>query len=248
MNDVTPPIEDDLASVISGLAAYIDSEVAPLRRLAGRLATLIEAAGSHPMDEAGLAGAVDPIKTSLTQAADLVGLGYSAAPGVLRGHDNYLLWYQKNDTGCHRLVLNLDPDDADFYDYHDTEWFSGARELGEPAIYGPYLDYAGADRLVYTFAVPVVASGRFVGVAGADLDVAVVERRFADAIAHLDLPAAAITRDRVVIADTRAPWMPGERIPLHQFGEGGWMTAGPIGDWTGWRLVVGPSPGRRPTR
>lgn len=233
--------DPNLASALHALTDYIDAELAPLHRLAEELRGLIEAAGGDPLPESALTPVVDPIKTSLARGVALVGLGYSAGRGILRDNDDYLLWFQKDAAGCRRLVLNLDADDVDFYDYHDTEWFSGARELGRPSIYGPYLDYAGSNRLVYTFAVPVVAQRGFVGVAGGDLDVAVVESRFADVMGQLDRPAVAMTRDRVVITEVRSPWMPGERVPLGALGDGGWRSCGSIGDWTGWRLVAGPS-------
>ena len=229
-----------LSDALTELGAYINRELAPLTELAEMLTQVIMAAETLPIDVAVLDEVVPAIRSKLAGEDDLVGLGYSADHAVLRDNDNYLLWYQKMHgvEGSRRLVLNLDGADPEFYDYRDTEWFAGAREHGGPSIYGPYLDCAGANRLVYTFAIPVIVNGRFVGVAGADLDAAVIERRVDAVISTLGRPAVVVTRDRVVIAENATQWMPGERFPAASAGSNEWASAGLIAEWTGWRLAV----------
>jgi hypothetical protein len=239
MADQVPPVADEAGQARDQVVDYIERALSSLRRLAAELAVLADSAGAGALDDASMAPIIDVITASLTESEDLIGLGFTAERGVVNRSDNYLLWFQKSASAASRqLVLNLDSKDSDFYNYHDTVWFSGARVSGLPSIYGPYLDYAGADRAVYTVAVPVHVAGRFVGVAGGDLDVEVVERRVGRILAQMSRPSAVVTRDRVVIAESGTGWMPGERVPEAET-QGGGRSRHALTDWSGWQLVMG---------
>jgi hypothetical protein len=94
---------------------------------------------------------------SLLPAAD--GAGIVAAPGVIAGKDRHLEWWQRTDGGTDgfaRIRLNLDPESIDLYDYLDMDWFTIPRRSARPYVYGPYIDFSGADRYVVTMTVPVI--------------------------------------------------------------------------------------------
>jgi hypothetical protein len=243
MADHVPPVADEAGHARDLVVDYIERALSSLRRLAAELTVVADSAEAGVLDDASMGPIIDVIRESLAESQDLIGLGFSAERGVVDHNDNYLLWFQKSaSTGSRRLVLNLDSEDSDFYNYHDTVWFSGARLSGQPSIYGPYLDYAGADRAVYTVAVPVLVAGRFAGVAGGDLDVEVVERRVGRILEHMSRPSAVVTRDRVVIAETGTGWMPGERLPEAEM-QGSGRSRHALTDWSGWQLVMGLSTG-----
>ncbi|MCL2584449.1 MAG: cache domain-containing protein [Streptosporangiales bacterium] len=218
----------------------LDDQLVPLTGLAERFAGLVpgESVG-QVTEKRHLAGLLPGIEAAL-QASDLAaGLGFAAAPGVVEDRDHYLLWLQKHAGGVRRLSLNLAPGDPDLYDYHDTEWFSGAQRLGAPAAYGPYVDYAGADLLVVTIAVPVLAGGRFAGVAGTDLLAEALEHRLIQLLRPLPGDAVLVAPDRSVIAAGTPRWMPGERLAVHPARDAGrYLAVETVNDWTGWVLAL----------
>ena len=93
------------------------------------------------------------------------GAGVVAAPGVVAGKQRHLEWWQRTlaadggQDGFARIRLNLDPESVDLYDYLDMDWFTVPRELGRRYVYGPRIDFSGADRYVLTLTIPVFAAG-----------------------------------------------------------------------------------------
>ena len=91
------------------------------------------------------------------------GAGVVAAPGVVAGKQRHLEWWQRTlaadggQDGFARIRLNLDPESVDLYDYLDMDWFTVPRKLGRRYVYGPLIDFSGADRYVLTLTVPVFA-------------------------------------------------------------------------------------------
>lgn len=220
---------------------YLDSRLVPLGGTAGRLTELIgeRLDADAAITEDVLAPLTPQIESVLAEFQDFVGHGFVAAPGVVMGRERYLLWLQRRPTGVGRLNLNLNPDDPDVYDYLDMEWFTRARSVQAPAVYGPYIDYAGSDHLVLTEAVPVLWRDAFVGVIGADILADEVEGRL---VQHLNaVPSAAIVvnADRSVVASNSARWMPGERLDTHPSRDrSSYAGVGTLGDWAGWVLAV----------
>lgn len=222
------------------LASILDRQLVPLAGLAGRISGLVPAGDiGHVTEKEHLIGVLPEIEAGLAGSQLAAGSGFAAAPGVVEGRDHYLLWLQKQGGGIRRLNLNLDAADPDLYDYHDTEWFSGAQALGRPAAYGPYVDYAGADLLVVTIAVPVLAEGRFIGVTGADLLADELESRLTRLLRALPGDAVLVGPDRSVIAAGTPRWMPGERFSVHPAkDQGNYLAVEPVNDWTGWVLAL----------
>lgn len=218
----------------------LEGRLAPMRELAQRAAAVIGATPPGTLAEKDLAHLLAWLTEALEGEPAYVSFGFAAAPGVMSGQDRYLLWLQRRATGIGRLRLNLAEDDPDLYDYFDMEWYAGALARRAPSIYGPYVDYAGAEFLVLTVAVPVEVEGRFVGVAGADLDPHVLERWLVPALRALPGDAVIVNADRSVLASGSARWMPGERLGVHP-GDAPeeWLAVEPLAPWTGWTLALG---------
>jgi hypothetical protein len=95
----------------------------------------------------------------LLPAAD--GAGIVAAPGVVGGRERHLEWWQRGASGddapdnYSRIRLNLDPESIDLYDYLDMDWFTVLRAEGRRYVYGPYIDFSGADRSILAMTIPV---------------------------------------------------------------------------------------------
>jgi hypothetical protein len=100
---------------------------------------------------------------SLLLAAD--GAGIVAAPGVVAGRERHLEWWQRAASGddapdgYSRIRLNLDPESIDLYDYLDMDWFTVPRAEGRRYVYGPYIDFSGADRSILAMTIPVLDLG-----------------------------------------------------------------------------------------
>jgi len=102
------------------------------------------------------------------------GAGIVAAPGVVAGRERHLEWWQRTASGddasegYSRIRLNLDPESIDLYDYLDMDWFTVPRADGRRYVYGPYIDFSGADRSILAMTIPVLdpAAGDARGGAG----------------------------------------------------------------------------------
>jgi len=221
------------------VAALLEHELAPVTLLARTYEQAISAPRIGHLREAEIADRVAALSDELVATKALVGLGFAAARPTMAAGENYLFWLLRSANGVRRLALNLQPGDPDLYDYHGSEWFSGAEASGSPSIYGPYLDYSGAGLLVHTAAVPISIGGTFVGVAGGDLLADTVEEQLSRLLCSIDGDALVVTRDRVVLAETGSRWLPGERLTSHPTAEH-WRSVAPIGDWTGWTIAAGP--------
>jgi hypothetical protein len=161
---------------------------------------------------------------SLLPAAD--GAGVVAAPGVIADRHRHLEWWQRtasadgDPVGFARIRLNLDPESIDLYDYLDMDWYTVPRLAGRRHVFGPYVDFSGADRYVLTLTVPVfddpapaarVPAGaappprtptdpEFLGVAGADMRMSKLEPKLLAILRSVPVPAVLVTPERRVIA------------------------------------------------
>ncbi|MFJ8543645.1 hypothetical protein ACIRFH_16790 [Streptomyces sp. NPDC093586] len=98
------------------------------------------------------------------------GLGFIAAPGLLRDVPAWMEWWQTDVRGSIRpLLLDLDPARSAHSDYTHWEWFTRPRDTGQRTVAGPYVDYLCSDEYGLTLSVPVHHEGRFAGVAAADI-------------------------------------------------------------------------------
>ena len=188
---------------------------------------------------------------SLLPAAD--GAGIVAAPGVVAGKDRHLEWWQRTGSGDRgpdgfaRIRLNLDPESIDLYDYLDMDWFTIPRDEGRPYVYGPYLDFAGADRYVVTMTVPVTDAGpagerEFLGVAGTDIRMSHLEPDLLAILRSVPAPAVLVTAERRVVAANTPHWISGTRLPrLPAAGDGDFAAVTKVGADSGWLLATAPA-------
>lgn len=140
------------------------------------------------------------------------GSGFVAEVGAIRGEERQLHWWNRHGDGIAPLQLNLQLDSLDSYDYTEMEWFTRARTGSSRVAFGPYVDYAGSDLYTITTSVPVMLNGRFVGVAGADVDYQLLEERLVDVLLDADHQAVVLTPAWRVIASNSPRFMVGDRL------------------------------------
>jgi hypothetical protein len=203
----------------------------------------------------------------LLPAAD--GAGIVAAPGVVAGRERHLEWWQRTAAGddapdgYSRIRLNLDPESIDLYDYLDMDWFTVPRSAGRRYVYGPYIDFSGADRSILAMTIPVLdpahgesgdgevghgeagdgesggGHGEFLGVAGADIRMSHLEPALLAILRALAAPAVLVTAERRVLAANSPRWIPGTRLDrLPRPGEAEFTAVTEIGADSGWLLAT----------
>jgi len=238
--------EDLLAAV----TATIGKVLVSVTGVGGALAALAAAAGGRPLRRADLATLRPLVAQVLGRHRGFAaGAGVVLAPDALADAPRWIDWWWA-DEGIGQLQVDLDPGSAEFYDYTTTEWYREPARTGLPCIAGPYVDYICTREYTFTVSVPVVAGGRFLGVAGADILASEVERMVLPGLSLLGRagqPAVLVSGSGRVIASSSASILPGEVLQLAGAGGGdrggsgrpGTMTAGGPLPWV---LLGGPAP------
>lgn len=154
------------------------------------------------------------INEALIRHPHLSGCGFVAEIDVLDGPRRYWEWWTSNGASASEtrpLLLRTSEDDGSGYAYETMAWFSGARQ-GNRTVIGPYLDFAGADRLVITCAEPAVHRGKFVGVTGADVLVSLLEQIIIGHISRMEGTVVLVNREARVVTSNSPAFVPGERF------------------------------------
>lgn len=169
-----------LAAAIGGELSFAFDHVTQWR---GRLERLC-ASGVPPLTE--FDDAVEWIVApALADERALLGAGFVAAPGLFPDAPWHFAWWLSpaNAVGLagrprslRRLAVAEDPEADGFHDYTRLEWWRGAAAGEGTYLTGPYIDFLCTDELTLTITAPVRVGGRMLGVVGADLSVAAVER------------------------------------------------------------------------
>jgi hypothetical protein len=144
----------------------------------------------------------------------IAGAGAVLAPGELADAPRWLEWWWAETAGTvQRLRVDLNPASADYSDYTTTEWYRAPERSGRWSITGPYVDYICTHQYTFTLSAPVSCAGRFIGVAGADVLAAQVERLALSALPADGQRAVLVNAVGRVIASTVAAVTPGMIAP-----------------------------------
>ncbi|WP_067394315.1 cache domain-containing protein [Streptomyces thermogriseus] len=238
--DGSPEVAKELDTLLAGVRRLLTEVFDRLEKVADdvigrRRAALADHGSFRVPDLAGIKPTLIE-QASEQQAAD--GFGFLVAAGVLPDRDRHIEWWQRGSTGFVQLRLNLDPTSVDVYEYFEMEWFAAGRDHGRRAVHGPYVDYFGADRYIFTFALPVVDE-IFLGVAGADLQVRGFEPRLLAALRETTHDAVLVGPERRVIAANTSRWLVGSRLPeTPRAGTGEFVAVGDVGLDSDWVLAL----------
>jgi hypothetical protein len=243
-------------SLAGRLADDASRQLEPLYELLGEIAD--EVLRCRPpravLAEAHFSGLQRLLAERLRVERAVWGMGFVAAPFAVDGMERYLAWWQRTNDRVTRLRLNFDPTSIDVYDYLQMDWYQLAKRGQARVAYGPYVDYSGSDMYTITATIPVVAQGKFLGVAGADLVVGEVERKLLEVLRQTDEDAVVVNTERRVIAANTSRWFVGSRMPAmpavstepdpHGFRQ---VAAMPLG--TDWVVAIAwPDPGAEASR
>lgn len=203
-----------VASMISAVFAGVDV----LRDLA---ATLHERAadGSRKPTTADLASIRPTIFDQLSRTQpELAGTGVIAAPGALADQPRWLEWWRRPRGTTQPLLLSvdLDPHHIGGYEYTSTQWFETPRRTGSKIVVGPYVDYAGTDEYILTFASPIISAHGFFGVAAADIRSSDFEQSMLPLLDAAGPRTLLVNASGRVIASNTAETIVGSLIPAHQ--------------------------------
>jgi hypothetical protein len=158
-------------------------------------------------------------------AGRLNGTGVITAPGILTDQPRWLEWWSKpgNSTEPRPLAVDLDPHHVGGYDYPAAEWFAVPQLTGHRVIVGPYVDYAGTDEYILTFARPITVVDEFFGVAAADIRATDFEREMLPILDATGTTSLLVNASGRVIASNTpstiigslapADWPPGRPVP-----------------------------------
>lgn len=230
------PAESTVATLALEVSSVLEPVFAHLEDVART------AAGTFPVrgrawTEADLEPVQAQLVTLLGEDPLTAGMGFVAAPMEVDGSDRYMLWFQRRGDRTARLRLNFDPSSIDVYDYLQMEWFQQARGGRRRVAFGPYVDYSGSELYTVTATVPVLVEGRFVGVAGADLVVAELERRLIPVLRRAASELVLVSHERRVIAANTPRWVVGSRLPQMPAEGEGFAAVVELPVRTGWFLA-----------
>ena len=163
------------------------------------------------------AGDIDPavyamVKPELT-AADpmLIGAGFIAARGVVRGKGLHFAWWlgplEDNPIlGTTTEPSQLDLASRDYADYlrdlSALEWYRVPEATGARHITGPYVDHLCTCDYILTLTAPVTVGGTMAGVVGADLLVRRLERDALPLMRAVGAPAVLLSAAGRVVVST----------------------------------------------
>ncbi len=236
----------ELAPTAAHLAVAVSALTAPvfvaLEEVAAEVGECRGKARDNRLLERDLGALEHSIAPRLAAQPILAGMGYVAAPGVVGELERYMMWWQRSGDELARLRLNFDPSSIDVYDYLQMEWFQSAHDRGERAAFGPYVDYSGSGLYVLTVSVPVTDDGVFLGVAGADVEMAHLERLLVSVLRTSRAEVVVVNSERRVLAVNTARWVVGERLPgIPVAMEGEFAEAAHVPGGTGWIVGVAQS-------
>lgn len=170
---------------------------------------------------------------SLPEAAGIV-----IAPGMAGADRGSIEWWRRGTAGStERIIFNLSPDFAGFYDFVTLDWYADVVATGRPAIQGPYLDYAGMDQYILTCMVPLSLNGTLIGTAGCDIEVSALETVIIPILRTIPADAALVSKMTRVVAGNSGRFLVGN--PVTELPAGGQRVELPGVD-LGFHLVAAP--------
>lgn len=244
MSRRTPPLpsrlaNDVVARCVAELQAATDEVFTAIEQMARPLAEAwID--GPRPLTTAHLSSLQTHVVDAMVAHHSFHGAGYVLAEPALADRPRYLEWWSRSpQVGFEPLVLNLDPDAADYYDYYGKDWFTAGLLHQQRFAAGPLIDLPCSSVCILTCSAPVVVDGVFVGVAGADVALSKLEPHLLPPMRRLGAPAVLVNADRRVILANDARWTTGERLAaFDRDDEASWQAIVDVTGDLGWRLAI----------
>lgn len=139
------------------------------------------------------------------------GAGMVVDPSALRGVPGYQEWWRPTGDGGYEFLDVNSSFGEEPYDYTTMSWFLGASR-GHDSVRGPYVDLAGSDLYVLTFAVPARYRERFIGASAADITVSAFEGLAITELSALDTEVVVVNSAGRVVMSNSPDYSAGERM------------------------------------
>lgn len=166
------------------------------------------------------------------------GLGVLTASDLVVDRARCVEWWRQDVNNVVPLWLNFDPNSVDIYDYLEMEWFVRAQRDNARSVFGPYVDYSGADHYILTLTAPVV-DGVFLGAVGADIRMSLFEAKVLPALYGIDREVVLVNGERRVVSTNSPRWTVGSRLPtVPVVTAEGFVSVTPVGSDSGWVLAA----------
>ena len=204
----------DIASVLDAVADETERLLGRLEDLAQRSGALVRHGHGHlPPTVASLSVLDGHLVDVLANETAASGIGIVLRPGALADRERWIHWFWRPPgRPVERLRVNLDPVGYDSYDYTTTEWYRRGREAGVASLVGPYVDYVCSNEYVVTLTVPIGEGADFVGLAGVDVRVALLEELLLPNLVGVDGTVVVVTTEGRVVSSTSPTLPPGTTV------------------------------------
>jgi hypothetical protein len=205
----------EVVRAANALTSWVSGIATAIKDLAKDVASLLECnlAGKSKVNQAALTGLDGIARSFLIKNAIAVGAGaFFAAASVEDGGQAFEWWSRKESGALGRLDFDRTPGSDRYYDYEHLPYFTTAASTGEQTVWGPYIDYLGADEYIMTFTAPFSINGQFAGVAGCDIRLTDLERLIMPNLLGIPGDAALVNASNRVILGNSGMYLVGERI------------------------------------
>ncbi len=195
-----------IEKIIENIFSTLQQGAAEAEELWSRTA---DAAGTVTI--ADLAELRPKIEARLNANSFFDGAGLVVDPSALRGVTGYQEWWRPTGDGAFEFLDVKSSFGEKPYDYTTMSWFTGASH-GYNSVRGPYVDLAGSDLYVLTFAAPARYHQLFIGASAADITVSAFEGLAITELSRLDTEVVVVNSASRVVMSNSAEYCAGERM------------------------------------
>lgn len=207
------PLVIDVSTVVNAVTALAGEAFSVADDVASAIRTQLN--GEIPTSHEAFSGVELVARGAITTPGSRIqGAGFVSAVGLLP-HDRWWLeWFVREaDDRVGRLEVPTDPITMGFHDYARQPWYKVPQATGQQHITGPYVDNMCSQDYTLTFTKPMTVRNRFVGVAGADIDVRSAEQVLLPVLKTVPGSVAVVNADGRVLVSNRGDLVCGELLP-----------------------------------
>jgi len=212
---VVEPGSADASAVVTAVDGLVASILDALKKLSEQVVGVL---ADGPSSDEAIAETTGPVMAALARLGPPIsGAGVLAEVGLISDAEYWRTWFLRDETGIRRAALQDDPDPRHgTLGYPKGEYFTQPRETEHWTVIGPAMDLAagGTEYYELAFTWPVITPDqRFLGVVGADIQAADLERHLADVILAQRSKFQLVSAERRVIVSNDTTYAVGDLIP-----------------------------------
>lgn len=205
------PVEQALDAAVDAVDDFFDGLFAPFEEWAPRLSEqLADRLKTGPLTGSQLVALVADDALRILQDTDrpIFGAGFCIAEG-LASDGNPLAWWQGPERTL--VASSIFGSGQTAIGLYRLEWYRVPDSTGRRHVAGPFVDYLCSNELNLTVSLPIVVDGEVIGIAGADVLVAMFERTLLPRFTGAERMTLVNASGRVVIT-TDPAYETGDRL------------------------------------